>query len=76
MAITRSGRTTKVTLNVETATDTFKNRIFNNVNPAVVDTKIGELFGLSKDTSGTLAAMQSYAINRLIRTDTADLIEE
>lgn len=73
MAVSETNKTLKVTLNVETAADTYKNRIFANVNPALVSSKIVSLFGNAEYTTGTLAALQKRTVNRTFTTRVADL---
>lgn len=69
MAVTRTDKTTKMTLKMEVSADTFKNRIFNHVNPAAVDTKVYE--------HGTaLAGLSSDTLYNVIRTDVGTLVND
>lgn len=65
---TRTEKTTKATLRVEVATDTFKNRIFNNVNPALTDDKFYAIFA---GTTDSMASLSSESLDKVTRTDTA-----
>lgn len=69
MATSRGDKTTKVTLRVETAADTYKNRILNYWNPSLQDATI-----LTYATR--LAGFQTHELQKVIRTDFASLNAE
>lgn len=73
MAVAKTEKTTKATLRVEVATDTFKNRIFNNVNPALTDAQFYSLFGTS---TSSMASLTSDSLDKLTRTDTAVIVDQ
>ncbi len=66
---TRTDRTTKLALRVEVATDTYKNRQINHINPSITDDK-ALYFG------NKLGALQSHTLDKIVRTDVATLTAE
>lgn len=72
MATTRSDETCKITLQVNTGTQAdpvYKNRIFNHINPLLSDSD-------ALDVGTSLASLQTHALSKVTRTDTATLSEE
>lgn len=63
---TRTDRTTKLALRVEVATDTYKNRMINHINPSLNDDKALYL-------ANKLGALQSHTVDKIVRTDVATL---
>lgn len=66
MAVTQIDKETTMRLNVEIATDSFKNRNIQNVNPNLTDAKVYE-------HGSDLAALQSHSLNKIVRNNTATL---
>lgn len=69
MATMRTEKNTKLALQVEVATDTYKNRILNHINPSLTDDK-ALYFG------NKIGALQSHTLDKIVRTDVATLIAE
>lgn len=66
---TRTDKSTKLAINVEVATDTYKNRAINHINPTLTDDKA--LYYGNK-----LGALQAHTVNKIVRTDVATLVSE
>lgn len=69
MAVTREDTETKLTLVVNTGTQSspsYKNRIFNYINPISTDISLYTVAGL-------LGGLQSYTVDKVKRTDTSVL---
>lgn len=69
MAVTATDKQTTMYINVETATDTYKNRPLNYVNPELTDEKAYTVTKLFSD-------LQAHYFNKIVRRNQYTIIEE